>query len=183
MKYLIITLSILLLSIPEAFAVKFYRIEPAVLQKNTTGNYVYEKIVPIEGKNKDELYNSVKRWIQANVKTVDNNISFDDKNMESIVTTPTLALANSKKNWIIDQSINFKLVIDFKDNKIRISASSFIYYGLNDNAYPKKIFTGPIESFETGKSYIEVITPNVDSALKAFFDGLEKSATTKKDNW
>lgn len=155
----------------------------AVLTKGDDGTFRFEKIINIEGQNKEALYKRLKEWVLANVKTADNNIIFDDTNFERIVTTPTLSIENVKR-YVINQKANFKLNLSFKDNKIKVTATSFSYFGTDCN---RKVYSIPLETV-----YIKAIIPNpnkkigenFDFAFSSMIQSLEKAANTvENSNW
>lgn len=170
-----ITLCFVSLNVSSALG----KIEPTVLQKDANGNWFYEKIIPVENTSKKELYARMKRWVISNVKTADNNKLQDDENYEAIITTPTVGIEDLRSNWIVAQNMNFKLTISFKDNKLKIYAASFSYYGNSGG-----LMGGPLETFATGKAWIKDLNPKFDTAFTRFIDELIAAASTKNDsNW
>ena len=182
MKHLICVVACLFLFVSGTFAAKF---ESTILKTDSaTGQFYYEKVVETNNTSKEALYKAVKTWVVAHIKTVDNNIAFDDAGFGTIVTTPTISISDVG-NVVKHQAANFKLTIFFKDNKFKISATDFTYYGIDmQNAE----YTGPLE-----KVAIKRILPNptkkvaehFDDAFSAFINQLSKASAPDqaKNDW
>lgn len=151
---------------------------------HTAGGWAYEKVVTVAGVSKKDLYERAKVWVLGNVKSVDVNTAYDDKNQELIVTTPTLALPNLKWRQITDQAINFKLQIAFKDGKAKVSASGLNYFGISSTG---TIYHTPMKSLEL-KGYspdpYKQIGQGFDDAFLAFITALQGALNAPaKSDW
>jgi hypothetical protein len=180
MKKTIALLAFSVLFITNSFAGDF---ESTVVPKNEQGHMVYEKVVEVNNVSKEELYKRVKAWVMDNVKTIDNNIQYDDKGSETIITTPTIALENLKNNHVVNQKVNFKLKILFKDNKMKITASSFIYYGED---VQHRVFNTPLEDLKITRiipSPVKKIQELFDDTFGGFVADLSKSAAASSGSW
>ncbi len=157
--------------------------ESKIVPKDAQGHLAYEKVVAVSNAKKEDLYAKVKAWVVENVKTVDNNILFDDKNFETIITTPTIALENLKNSHVVNQKVNFKLKIQFKDGKMKVTATSFIYYG-EDVQY--RVFNMPLEDLKITRiipNPVKKIEDLFDESFQGFMTALEKSTTAGSSNW
>ncbi len=176
---LITYVALLLCFISQSALAKMAKIEPTVLKQNANGVWIYEKVLDVPSTSKIELYKRVKKHIQTTVQSSDNVMTFDDVNYESIITSPTLSLGELVWANIKAQQLNFKLTVEFKDNKLRIFATSFSYY-----AVISTLHGGSLEAFEWNKVYIKAINEKVDPALTAFFGGIEEAAkSSSKSDW
>ena len=163
----------------QSFAAEF---NSTVLKKSEDGIWQYEKVIVSDNQSKEVLYKTIKDWVLQNVRTVDNNIIFDDINFEAIVTTPTIQLADIKR-LCVNQTVNFKLVIKFKDNRIRVSATGFNYHGVDGG----RAYMVPIQELHIKNMFPnpeKKVFENFDLAFSSFITLLEKATmNTKKDTW
>lgn len=179
MKFLHLTLFFLLFSTTGVFAKKV-KPQLTTLQTNESGKFVYEKVIDVPGTSKQELYNKMKAWVLANIKTVDNNIVFDDNNFGSIVTTPTLGLKNVNGVYALrDQLLNFKLIISFKENKFRIEATSFHYKGYVTSDFHNE----SLDDLEIPKMFERKVTLSIDGGISEFMNELESVSKKKDKDW
>lgn len=183
MTRILSTLLLLLGLIQPAFAREF---NSTVLATGEDGYLTYEKIVQAEGLSKDVLYARMKAWVRDNIKTADNNIEFDDVGKELIVTTPTLSLKDLKMKHVTNQKVNFKLKLQFKDGRMRVTASSFQYFGIDIN---QNIHTEPLEDLSFKRimpNPLKQIVPIFDETFSAFISSIEKAALqadSKDKDW
>lgn len=153
---------------------------PKTLSKDETNSFIFEKTFEVSGVSKKELYQRVKLWVNGNLKTVDNNISFDETNNSNISTSTGLALVTPKGLYAQPYTV-FKVSFDFKDDKFRVKASQFVYV--------YKAHTAPFETIEGGgfnkkwvAKYKDEIYEDFDQRFAALLSSLEK-ASNKKDAW
>lgn len=141
--------------------------------------YSFEKIIDVAGVEKKALYDRVKNWIQANLKTNKDNIYFDEESYNSINATVAVPI----KDFSIDvtrQKVEFKITFSFKDNKLKCTANSFLYYGLDG--------TGAVwqKSLEDLKPLRKKVQKNVyqdfDLNFSALIASMEKAAANTADN-
>ena len=151
---------------------------PVTLTKTEGSGFTYEKIIDLPGISKEDAYARVKQWILANVKTVDNNISFDDKDKNSITTSAALLL-EQKTNMFAVPFVEFKISIGFKENKMRITATQFII-GENGQELPFES-----EHFFIGwpKKYKESCYKSFDEKFPAMITAMTAAAMKKDDKW
>lgn len=122
----------MLLSVLTMFAFKaFAQDDVEILKKDeATGDYYYEEVVTTDGLKQDELFKRAKAWILANMKTADNNITFDEKNFSAVNTG---AMNVKKKNFfgahpIQDGAFDFKFHIWCKDGRYKIRIDNIMFY-------------------------------------------------------
>ena len=178
-KYLLLIVT-LLYAVPSN--AKDSKIQPELISVDSTdGHYYYEKIVAIDSLKKEIIYDRLKTWVQANVKTADNNISFDDKNFSSIITTPTIALEDVNRGLyqLRRQEFNFKLVISIKDGKYKIAATGFNYYAGESTGGAR--FSGALETLDIPKGYAVVAARSIDDSFLRFLKSLKSAVKTKAD--
>lgn len=163
-----------------------HNITPTVLMRDNENDiWHYEKVINIENTSQKDIYDRLKLWVLSNVKTGDVNNLFDDKNMETIITTPTLSMPDLKWKVMQEQLINFKLKIEIKDNKIRVSARDFVYYG-KASIFRGEPHTGAIETLKISglnKNDYKQIGDNIDRVFIAFIEDLEKNIRANKSDW
>jgi len=81
------------------------------------------EIITVDGKNKDQLYESSKVWIAKSFKSANNVIQYTDKESGNIVgkgNFPYPCDGFMDCNAFGKDVINFTIKIDTKDNKVRI---------------------------------------------------------------
>ena len=150
--------------------------EPSsILTLDDAGNYEYTKVFEVPGKSKEEIYTALKTWIVENIKSQSNTNYFDDDNHNKMSTAPFFLISHNNK-------IGFKLNIDVKDGKYRLSATSFIF--VNVNGVQKSL--GDYSGFMASKRFRMKTIEEVDNNFKGIISSIESSAKTdskKKDDW
>lgn len=156
-----------------------------VVKNETTGAMAYEAVTNVEGVSKEEMFKRAKQWIIANLKTNDNNISFDASNL-SINNTATLVLKPAGGfNWAITSGlINFKLQVQFKDRRYRILMDNIVV----QTAYADGIVeTMAYDQIQRNNKPAKHIKQEVNEKLLAVAQQLEaaiKNGNIKSnDNW
>ena len=95
---------------------------PHSLYINEDKSFYFDTIVIAPNANMETLYKRAKEWVTGNIRTVDNNIVFDDKGFTEIKNEAMLKL-----NVMDGRFVNFKYSIKFQNDKFRIHCESFIY--------------------------------------------------------
>ncbi len=93
---------------------------------STTNRYSHTAILEIDSTNKEILFDRTMGWIADQFKNPDKVISFSDKGANKIVVN---GFARAETYSLISVYTHFRMQIDFKDNKVRVSYSEF--YTLN----------------------------------------------------
>ncbi len=98
-----------------------------VTKDEATGEYYYEAVVPVEGIAKEEMFKRAKTWVLSNLKTSDNNINADEKDL-SIINTASVVLDQTKGwGWAITSgNIDFKLNVLFKDGRYKVRFDNIV---------------------------------------------------------
>ena len=148
---------------------------PTSLTRDASDNLMYEKVYEYPGVSQKELYKRVKLWIDANLKTIDNNISFDDLNNENISTSDVLLL-NQFGAQSYRPCTNFKINFSFKEGKFKVKATQFSYIVGVINA-PLETLKGVGSAKWKRRIYIDF-----DEKFTALMASLQKAAGSK-DNW
>ncbi|GAA4465048.1 hypothetical protein GCM10023093_16550 [Nemorincola caseinilytica] len=145
------------------------------------GPWHYEKVIDVPGTSKEELYRRMKLWVVGNIKTTDLNNTFDDKSMDLIISTPTIAFPDLKWKSLADQTMSFKMQIEIKDNKIRVGMNGFVYSGYKNGGSVQIL--KPLEDLalagNSGGQYKQ-IGEGFDNSFLGFMETLEKAAKTEK---
>jgi|GEM_PF-4289914 len=95
--------------------------ETKILVKGTDELYGYEHVFEAPGKSKDDIFASLKAWVIRNVVTQSNTNYFDEAEKKTISTAMALS------TWQ-GCTVSFKVNIDIKDSKYRLTASSFTLF-------------------------------------------------------
>lgn len=91
------------------------------LVKDESGTYSYETVKTVPGTKKEALYKAMKDWTRKNLKATD-KVNYDDANSENINATVAVSTASGTFT-------EFKMNIDIKDDKFRLSATSPMWHG------------------------------------------------------
>lgn len=123
--------ALMLFSLITLFAVDvFAQDDVEILKKDdATGDFYYEEVVTADGLKQDELFKRAKAWILANLKTGDNNITFDDKNY-STVNTGAMKVKTLKSMSLVihDGYFDFKFHVWCKDGRYKLRLDNVMFY-------------------------------------------------------
>ncbi|MBZ0100396.1 MAG: DUF4468 domain-containing protein [Taibaiella sp.] len=155
----------LLVSVP-GFSKDKEKEPSSILTFDESGNYEYIKVYEIPGKSKEEIYNAIKNWIVENIKSQSNTNYFDDEGKSKLTTAPYFPI-------VYNGNAGFKLVIDVKDAKFRLAATSFIYITLDGAQKELGDYTG---IYGAGKKVRIAILADIDEKFKNIISSIEKSA-------
>ncbi|XZF14380.1 DUF4468 domain-containing protein [Chitinophagaceae bacterium MMS25-I14] len=92
--------------------------------------YFYEKVWEVPNTVKAEIFNRAKRWISHPVQASVRDLDMDETDNNSIIAVVTLELKDIY--GIKDQKVKFKMAFAFKDNKLRLQVSDFLYTAYYD---------------------------------------------------
>ena len=101
-----------------------------------SGIFTYEDVVTIDGKNSDELYVAIKKWIALNYNSANNVIQLDDKENHTLIVKGNFQTSLfGKKGWY-SHTIN----IVTRDNRFKyiITVSSYYSVGSGDMNFNSK---------------------------------------------
>lgn len=180
----------------------------AQLPKDENGKVVFSDVIDAPGLSKEELHSKSKSWILSTFKSTDNMVGFDSEgnDYDEIIATNNLFIQEMEYDYhqqygkryqtkIKDISVNFKLIINFKDEKLRYSFENFIcaYSKGQGSIYVESITTG-LESVECPTSirrkrkgifkkefeikFQELIKENIDSLIKDY----KNTVISKRDD-
>lgn len=176
---IITSISLLLLlaifTTPDVQAKDKKQKEPSsILTFDEAGNYEYSHVYEFPGKSKEEIYSAVKNWIVENIKSSSNTNYFDETEKSKLSTTPFFSVAYNCHSA-------FKLVIDVKDGKYRLSATSFIFITLDGAQKTLGDYEG---LYGAGKKLRVAVLADVDEYVKTMLSSIEESVKSGgNDNW
>lgn len=141
--------------------------------------FSYEQKVDAPGTEKAVLYDRVKKWIIGNLKASQESLFFDDAEKGSITANTAIPLKDNLR--LSSQRVEFKLSISFKNDKMRIQATDFVYRSI----YPGTIYQKPFEDLHPfAKGLKRSIYEEFDGKFNALIKALTATALdTKEDNW
>ena len=155
---------------------------PVTLIKTEGSGFTYEKVIDLPSVSKGEAYDRIKQWVASNLKTVDNNILFDDKDKNQIATSTNLLLGKVLSDITLNV-VEFKISFSFKDNKMKISASQFMYSGHDERGNSAICEFDKIKGIDYGNKARRIIYEKFDEKFKALIDSAEAAAMKKDDKW
>lgn len=84
-----------------------------------TGKIVFSEVVQVDGKSKNDLYFSARKWFVNSFKSSQNVIQLDDKDEGLIVGKANLDVRLSSKHRQNAGHVSFTVKIEFKDGRYR----------------------------------------------------------------
>jgi hypothetical protein len=135
------------------------------LYTTESGNLIYDTVINVLDVPKHELYKRAKNWVISTVRTSDKTVIFDDIENNEIRTDVTLALTR-----YAGSSINIKISIYLKENKVRLVNESFMYHYLG----PTGVYDA---SFEKAKLMMK------NKIYKEFDKEFDKEFTAFRDSF
>jgi len=160
-----------------------------VLVKNDSdGDYAYEEVVAVDGVSKEEMFKRAKQWIVANLKTVDNNIQFDDKDFVINNEASTIITASQGWGWVISRgSTSFKVHLAFKDGRYKFRIDNVTIYLEHGVAAPPNSGAYSLLMKDKDNKAKKHVVNDVNSQIGAVIDGVKNAIQTggaaAKDNW
>ncbi len=155
----------------------------------TNGTYYYEEVIQLANNTQDELYAKAKKWIVANFKTGDNNLSEDAKEY-SLVNSAAVKIDKKKKmGWAVyDGAADFKFHFWAKEGryKIRIDNIAFqiLYASYPDGMKTKSETYSTLKENSKIDQYLkEQADEKLYSVLQAFKNGMTAAPTKEKKDW
>lgn len=155
-------------------------VKTVLVKSETSDEYYYEGVVPVDGISKEEMFKRAKNWVLSKFKTGDNNIQFDEQNMV-IFNSPTIIIEKFRNNP--GDFLNFKLRLQFKEGKYKFRFDNLIVKSnifFND---PPKPYNG-IKMYPGGK-YNQWVIDQSNKALLSLALDLENiiKGNDKDNNW
>mgnify|MGYP003575733127 CR=1 FL=1 len=145
-----------------------------ILIKDENGIYTYQKVFDITGKNKEELFFSIKNWIVKNIKTQSNTNFFDEEKKEIISTNPMFIVASAGVGGAM---VEFKMNIDVKDGKYRLSATDFHFFNARGIDRNLGDYKGLFAKSVRGK-----VVEEIDTKFQNMLASIEASTKGEKQN-
>lgn len=158
-----------------------------VVVKNDNGIFSFDSVVNVDGVQKEEMFSRAKQWVISNLKTADNNVLFDADKL-SIATSSTIVLKAMRGfNWAVTSGfVNFKLNIQFKDNRYRFVFDNIIVQASYADGITETL---NYEQLTRNNKVSKAIRQDVNEKLLALSNQLEQAIKTgnnsssKDDNW
>lgn len=129
----------------------------------------YQRVIEVPDKDKKNLYLDVNEWLVRNFTKSDEVIEFEDKEAGKISgkyvwRTKIQGQNFSSRNRRFDVNIRSTVLVDIKDEKVRVRMENPLYKGIN---YPEQGYN-EIRREETAKRVLdnwEKVTANLKKAL------------------
>jgi hypothetical protein len=178
------TVVIILFSISDLFA--------QIPKDSISGQYAYQGLVKVDSATKQQLYTNAKNWILKTLKSVDNMVELDDKEFNAITGSGTILLdkQNSGPYSYQNGKLNFKLLVQFKDGRLKYTFQNFTYWGevyMFMQTTALKTVNSSLEELELpgkGKNnVIENVNEKMKSLVNSFASDVSKAGSVKKDDW
>jgi hypothetical protein len=143
------------------------------------GPYSYQNVLDFPGLSKEILFEKTKGWAVKTLKTAPETIFFDENKNSISVNAGFLFpdMSNTGK-----QIVEFKMILSFKENKIRIQLSDFEYHGYQQQTYnPIQMQFHKLKPL--GKKHMQRLYDQFDEQLTSMQQSLIKAIKTTNDNW
>ncbi len=143
-------------------------------QTEKKGPYQFERIYGVPGKSQEEIFTAIKSWVIKNIKTQATTNYFSDEK-DNISTAPAFVVSYGS-------TVGFKMNIDIKDGRYRLTANDFIFHNLQ--GIPKRL--GDYSGLTVTPGAKKKILNDVDKAFIAIIQSIEaaaKQGTAGKDDW
>lgn len=189
----ILLLAIALLTITPALIAKDKdkdeEVKIVLTKDESSGEYIYEDVITVENVAKEEMFKRAKQWILSNLKTSDNNIQFDEKEL-SIINDANLIIkqGGGYSSFIASGITNLKVTLFFKDGRYKIRFDNVIVHIERGNGYPTVItpYTSLMaERNSKGKTHVINETNIQLGAIISKLEAAIKNSdnATKKNDW
>lgn len=188
MKKILLALA-LMAAAPQIQAKEKDAVLKEVLTLADNGRYQYESVVNIENVAKEEMYKRAKQWVIANLKTVDNNIQFDESEY-TIVNNPIVTIkAAGGLTWAITRgAANFKVNLQFRDGRYKILVDNVSIYLEHGPGIPPNTFAYELLMKDRGSKAKTHVMKEVNEQINAIAVGIEQAVkgnpgNAANDNW
>jgi Domain of unknown function (DUF4468) with TBP-like fold len=149
---------------------------------SVTGLITYKKIITINGKSKDELFVSAKKWAYDFYKNPKAVFNVEDKDAGIIILNTSYKEIDSINNSVLQESISYTLKIETKEGKLKVSVYEFIA-----STVPGKpplenslIFSANSEGYKN-LDFRKKLKNNLESHVSSIFKSLEKQLLNNDD--
>jgi len=100
--------------------------------------YFYEKVWEAPNATKEEIYKRVKKWLANPTGATASDIVTDEDNKEFVTAGIEITLGNDL-GGIKNQHITCKFRFSFKDGKVRLQATDFMYFAEYNYGYSSSV--------------------------------------------
>jgi hypothetical protein len=118
-------ISVLLLS---AFCSKAQDVDG--LSRDAKGRYVFTHTSMTPSATKDQMYERMKPFVVEALNASDNFVQWDESGQDSVKTVAFFELSNSSGDDIINQVVDCKARLDFREGEVTLRLSGFNYSGI-----------------------------------------------------
>lgn len=111
-KFILLTVAIILAGCAGAMPVKFE-------------DMTYQKVIELQGKTKDQIFEKSKQWIASTFKSAKAVIEYENKQEGTIIGNGSMDRPISSINIQSGSLITYNMREDIKDNKVRLTFEKF----------------------------------------------------------
>lgn len=175
--YFLLILS--LLSTGSAFSQKSFTQNNklnGVLPLDESGNVVYQLVKPAQDVSKAELYKRARKWFIKSFASPKESLQVDDAGTGEISAIGNFQVKPNPMRAFTATTIFFRIMVEAKDNKYRLTVSNFTVSNLSQSLMTYKL---PYIA-TTEKHYTELYS-SIDTKTVALIASLEKALDTPTD--
>ena len=97
-----------------------------------TEMYTYQEVIPLENMTAQDGFEKASYWIAKNYKLLNEVVKVDEVDRKEIIFDSFFSL-----NWIMQNGeISHKLILEFREGRIRITASHFSFFTFESGDEP-----------------------------------------------
>ncbi len=153
----------------------------------SSGDNFYEEVVTMNGVGQEELYKRAKNWVMANMKTEDNNISFEDKEFKIVNSAGMKVDPKSFITYAINDGImDFKFHVWVKEGKYKLRVDNITYHLLINNGDSKSTRSesyNDVKDNKFGRYLRSQADEKLYSLVYVFKKAMKNEATKEKNDW
>jgi len=174
-------LVVLLLITTKSISQKF----PIELPVNSeTGLIEYQAVIEVENKTKEELFDSMNEWFSYSFKSGKSVIDYSNKELSKVIGKGYLPFKFFSRG---DQSIEFLIKLETKENKVRYTITDCIYHQSASPTLGKMSLekdSWQVENYPKSwafkKSFYKEFDEKVQTLIKSLNEFLKRK---HKDDW
>jgi len=159
-----------------------------LIKDEASGEYYYEAIVPVENVAKEEMFKRAKTWVLTSLKTSDNNINADEKEL-SIINTASIILDQTKGwGWAITSgTIDFKLNVLFKEGKYKVRFDNIVINAMYVTASGTSLQTVSYTQYakqkenKAGRKFKEMVNEKMLATAVGLENAIKNGSAAQKD--
>jgi hypothetical protein len=165
---------------------------------------IYTDVMKVENMTSDEIFDKAKQWALSTLKSSDEMTELNDPEKSYLVGTTTIQISGYVPKSLREMSyencfVNFKIKLDFKDNKYKYTCSNFtIFYDtriIKFNFFesvtaPLSGFYIMVNSLEDLKKkqqemmiFYEQALNETDQLVRALIKSMNEAIVSTEDDW